>query len=426
MSDRPIPIHACSFEGSWREPEPPWADLGLQPRWRGQETSDCAAALNPTVFSNHGADELKRFIAGARSRDEVAIAVCEIGQDAEDDWRNRRGPRGVDKSFLLLPGMADGGLTAADMPDGVTAHLAPNLSHADADLGKRLQAHAGPWFAIKPGGITVPFTGQGTAPRENDHLQPILMDNLGNTVVAVWVSEDERLRWYILPTGVPWTPVLQWLVAQALPAYAPGALRRARRELGVDPELQTASESATRAALAELEADYIEQRGRLEEELNRVVEAADEIRYGLLFGAGDVLKDAVAAVLAAAGFEVTDLDDELGDTISADLLVEYDGRRWLIEVKSSSGSAPEKHVGDLLRHIETWPQIDGDRPIEGGALISNHNHKADPSQRPRAVYSRPEFVASLTVPAISSREIFDAWRQEDFAKLRTLVTGDTA
>lgn len=417
--DRPIPIHACALQGSWRQPEPAWNDLGLEPRWLGQESSDCAAALNPSIFSQHGADELTRFLAGAHSREEVAIAVCEIGNDPAVSWRDRYGP---DRSLLMLPDLVDG-ISSSELPAGVSMSLAADVSHADQDLGKRLQSHAGPWFALRPGGIAVPSTG-GRAPTTRGQLQPILVDSLDQTVAAVWVSDDERLRWYVVPTGIPWTPVLQWLVAQCLPAYAPGALRRARRQLDVDPELQTAAESATRAALAELEADYLDRRGRLEAELHRVVTAADDVRYGLLFGTGDELKAAVSQALGAAGFGVTDLDDELGDTISADLLAEYDGKRWLVEVKSSSGSAPEKHVGDLLRHIDTWPQIDSERPIDGGALISNHNHKIDPSRRPRAVYSRPEFVASLTVPAISTRDIFDAWRQEDFPRLRSLVTSE--
>src|SRR6185312_3243462 len=47
-----------------------WAEHGLAPRWLRMESSDCAAALNPSIYHDRGADELERFLAGARERDE--------------------------------------------------------------------------------------------------------------------------------------------------------------------------------------------------------------------------------------------------------------------------------------------------------------------------------------------------------------------
>jgi hypothetical protein len=50
-------------------------------------------------------------------------------------------------------------------------------------------------------------------------------------------------------------------------------------------------------------------------------EAAEPIRYGLLYGPCDELVAAVAKVLTAARLTTVDLDEALGDTKSADLLV---------------------------------------------------------------------------------------------------------
>ncbi len=61
-----------------------WDGHGLQPRWLGMETSDCAVALKPSIFHGSGADELDRFLDGARRRGELALVVAVIG-DADDD-----------------------------------------------------------------------------------------------------------------------------------------------------------------------------------------------------------------------------------------------------------------------------------------------------------------------------------------------------
>src|SRR6266487_1293202 len=61
------------------EPGVQWQKHGVEPRWLGMETSDCAAALDPSIFHSHGADELKRFLAGAGSRDETALVIATVG-----------------------------------------------------------------------------------------------------------------------------------------------------------------------------------------------------------------------------------------------------------------------------------------------------------------------------------------------------------
>jgi len=131
---------------------------------------------------------------------------------------------------------------------------------------------------------------------------------------------------------------------------------------------------------------------------------------------------AVAAVLGAAGLDVVDLDELFG-TKSADLLLRADGRRRLVEVKAAGGAAQESLVGYLDRHLATWPQLRPDEQVEGGVLVVNHQHKLHPSERGPRVYSRPEFVTALTVPVLSTVELFNWWRQGDWCAIRAAVLG---
>lgn len=133
----------------------------------------------------------------------------------------------------------------------------------------------------------------------------------------------------------------------------------------------------------------------------------------MFYGTGDTLVDAVATVLRAAGFEVVGLDEELGDTRSADLLATLGDHRRLIEVKSEGRNASESLVNDLRRHLQTWPGLRPEHPVGGGVLVVNHQHRLPPSDRSPTVFSRTEFVATLTEPVISVRDLFDWWRTED-------------
>jgi hypothetical protein len=94
-----------------------------------------------------------------------------------------------------------------------------------------------------------------------------------------------------------------------------------------------------------------------------------------------------------------------------------------VEVKAASGAAPESLVGHLQRHLVTWPQLRPDEPVDGGVLIVNHQHKLHPAQRAATVYSRPEFVAALTVPVISTVELLAWWHTRDCAPIRAAVLG---
>ncbi|WP_223736294.1 hypothetical protein [Streptomyces purpurogeneiscleroticus] len=213
-----------------------------------------------------------------------------------------------------------------------------------------------------------------------------------------------------------------WLVQRALPAHVPGALRRVRSPHSVNPDLETTAESSARRALEELERHYAAEKARLEAEQKRAKDAAEPVRSGLLFGTGSALVNAVAVVLHAAGFDVTDLDEELG-TKSADLLAVWGGEARLVEVKSEGGPAKEALVADLERHLSTWPKLRPTQPVTRGTLVVNHQHKLDPAQRKQEVYERPEFVATLQHPVIPATGLFEWWRTEDWATVRTAVLG---
>jgi hypothetical protein len=242
-------------------------------------------------------------------------------------------------------------------------------------------------------------------------------------VVAAWTPLSGDQRWYVIPEATDWATILDWLVQRALPAFVPASLRRVRSPHFVDPDLQTADELVARQALAGLEARYTEDKLTLEGDLRRAEAAAEPIRYGLLYGSGADLVAAVEAVLTAAGLTTVDLDKELGGTKSADLLVHAGTQRVLVEVKAVSGAAPESLVGHLQRHLTTWPQLRPHEPADGGVLIVNHQHKLYPAERSATVYSRPEFVAALTVPVISTVELFGWWRTRGWALIRATVLG---
>ncbi len=214
---------------------------------------------------------------------------------------------------------------------------------------------------------------------------PIVETSLGEPVVAAWISQDGVERRYIVPAETPWPLLLQWLLERSLPEYVPNAMRRARRPLATDETLMTRKERSARAALTELEADYAARRTGLEREVQAAQTAASVVRDGLLHGTGGALVDAVRSVLESAGVTVVDLDDQLGGTKNADLLCTYDGHSRLVEVKSASGNAPERAYEDLVRHLREWAGLPGRTPVEGGALVLNHQHRAS---RTRGVASR--------------------------------------
>ncbi|MGN9916609.1 hypothetical protein [Micromonospora palomenae] len=400
-----------------------WQRHGVQPRWLGMETSDCAVAIEPGYFSGQGDAERDRFLAGTAQRGELALLISVIG-DVDDD-----GQRSVLSQFDASVHVGDiyTNVYGRRLPAGSRPTIAAGLGAADRDLAIRLLTRPpdAPWWALKLHGTTLEGINGETRHEAQGHLEPILIDPLGDPVVAAWVSPSGTQRWYVIPDVTPWDNLLGWLIHSALPSYVPNVLRRTRSPHFVDPELQTADELAARRALAELEARYTEEKTLLEQQLRHAEQHAESVRYGLLYGTGDDLVGAVAAVFSAAGLCVVDLDRDLGGTKSADLLVSIGDAppRRLVEVKAASGPAQEHMIGYLQRHLDTWPQLRLDLPVTGGALVVNHQHKLPPADRTTQVYSRPEFVASLPVTVLSTVELFGWWRVGDWPAIRTAILG---
>ena len=397
-----------------------WAALGFEPRWVGFDTADCAVALQPSVFSGHGADEFDRFRRGAESRGETALVISPIG-DLEDK------PRSVlfqhDDSVSI--GQSYTSVSSRPIGKGARVRAAEDLGDADGQLALRmLSCNPAPiWRSLSlSGAVLETYNGRVQHPVEGA-LSPILETELGEPVVAVWVSPDEVERRYFVPGETPWPLLIQWLLEQGLPEFVPGVMRRARRQLATDQTLMTRRERDVRSALTKLEADYVAGRGELERQLEEAQGAASSVREGLLYGTGKQLVGAVQAVLESAGITVVDLDEKLGDTKNADLLCTYDGRFRLVEVKSASGSAPERAYQDLVRHLREWPSLPGSVPVEGGALVLNHEHRSVPGDRSRKPYGRPEFLAAQTEPIVTTLDLFDAWREEDAVTIRRLLFG---
>jgi uncharacterized membrane protein len=387
------------------------------------ETSDCAVAIEPGYFSGSGDTERDRFLAGTARRDELALVIAVIG-DVDDD-----SPRSVLSHFDASARLGDlySNVNGRRLPAGTRPAIAPDLNAADRDLAIRLlnRPQDAPWWALELHGTTLAGYNGETRHEAKGHLEPILVDALGDPVVAAWVSPAGDQRWYVIPDVTPWDNVLGWLIHNALPTFAAGVLRRTRSPHFADPDLLTGDESTARRELAELEARYTADRTLLEQRLRDAEQRAEPVRYGLLYGTGDDLVAAVAAVLTAAGLDTVNLDEELGGTRSADLLVSTNGAppRWLVEVKAAGGAAQEHLVGHLQRHLDTWPELRPDQPVTGGVLVVNHQQKLPPAERPTQVYTRPEFVASLPVTVLSTMELFGWWRVSDGPAIRTAILG---
>src|SRR5215218_10352096 len=153
-----------------------WRKHGVEPRWLEMETSDCAAALDPSIFHGHGTDEFERFLAGARGRQEIAVVIARIGNAEANS------PRSVLSRYdasISLPRL-HGAISGRRLPAGTRLALAPELSPADRDLGLRLlnRPPEAPWWALTLSSLThIPGAGGASiAYAPEGELHPILVD----------------------------------------------------------------------------------------------------------------------------------------------------------------------------------------------------------------------------------------------------------
>ncbi|MFB6931258.1 hypothetical protein [Streptomyces chartreusis] len=385
------------------------------------DTSTCVAAINPSHFATRGADEFQRFLAGTTSRGEPALIIATMGNVNDTGLWNVFGRYNARVDFPQFTGSIAG----KRLPEGAEVSLAPDLDAADRDLGLRLSNRPADalWWAMAVQSTRSEGPQGTTVHQPEGELVPILVDTLGEPVVARWTPSDSQQIWYVIPDMVDWGNVVAWIVQQALPAHIPAALRRVRSTHSINADLETPAETQARVALEDLERRYNDDKARLQNDLDQARQEADPVRSALLYGTGSELEGAVAAVLRAAGFTVTDLDADLGATKSADLLAVLEQETCLIEVKSASGSASERLVASLQRHLAKWPQLRPNQPVTCSALIVNHQHRLDPVQRTTEVYQHKEFVDALTFPVLSTGQLFDWWRAQDWSAMQTAVLG---
>ena len=228
-TDQQTPISAAAID---------WDQLDVEPRWLGQESADCVAAIDPHIFDRSGgADEFRRFSAGANERDEPALVISMLGTASRAELVKSLF-QGSDSSFLLPD--ARGTIGGRRLPDGARPALAPELNAADRDLGLRLlnRPATAPWWSLELLGTAIESsTGAQTPSLPPGTLAPILVDALGKPVVAAWAPPDGSMRWYVIPDAVDWTQIIDWLVQQAIPHFAPTAPdRRVSCTRMADPE----------------------------------------------------------------------------------------------------------------------------------------------------------------------------------------------
>lgn len=88
------------------------------------ESSDCPVAIEPGIFRNRGADERRRFLAGAASRAETALAVSVIGDPDGDGIRSAMSS--ADASVRVGDGIYTS-ITGRRLPTGPQLELAHDL-----------------------------------------------------------------------------------------------------------------------------------------------------------------------------------------------------------------------------------------------------------------------------------------------------------
>lgn len=385
-----------------------WKGLGLVPRWAGDDSSSAVAAIET---SNIG-DDWARFHTGAEIRHEAALYIstsCPSGRGSVPA-RLKNHP-----AIAALP-FAEDELRFSSDPIRLARPptLAENLTTTDRDLALRIRNLSdAQWPDLKVERVdqATAFYGRWT---------PLLVTPDDKTVAGVWhvhSSDYIPIYHYMLPGLPSYRPILQWLVERAVPDLIPSAATRTRRYMAEQPELQNIREREIIERLTSLTVRYEMEKAELQKQLVHERAAITVVRDPLLFGTGDALEESVHRVLVDAGVKATRLDPELG-TRSADLLAEFDGRRVLVEVKSAGGNAPESLTEALRRHQRTWPQLRPGQPLDAVVLVVNHQHKLPPMDRSPEVYQRREFVDSLDMPVISALQLFDHWRQRNFARIR--------
>ena len=414
-SERALRGRGVSFEEGKRPVlvDVDWAAAQFEPRWLGEETTDCLVAMNPVV-----GQELDRFLDGCRRREEVAMLM----HSTDEEDLETHNIFGSQSTYDILPWTSR--IVATLLPAGGAVHVATGATGEDRDLANRLAQRTHAWSRQELVGMDVspPRVTPKTVKPPQGELIPLVQNGAGETVVAVWVSPDGMERHYILPPDVDWGVVASWLAGHALYEFNITAMRRHQRPGSSHPDLRTAREATAIAALEDFDARVAADRKLLADEARAAVTEGDEMRDRLFFGRSAALVAAVTDLFTWAGIVVTDLDALYVKTKSADLYCSWNGRSRLVEVKSAgSAAASDTTYLAMKKHLDVWRAAKDRDPVEGGALVINHDFKTDPLERSRAPFPNKEFTDAMTESVITVRELFDAWRCDDRAAVRELL-----
>lgn len=398
-----------------------WDSHGLSPRWVGDDAATCAAAVDPSPFHNQGADEYSRFIAGAQRRGDRAIVVARMAL-------KESATRSIFGNYDSVPLVGhDGSVTGKQLGSGGKVRPSEGLTGADRDLAVRFAGsyRDGRLWALELTGTTR-SGGHGTEHLHPDgELLPLVVDDLDDPVLAVWIGAEGEQRVYVVPESAPTKLILEWLATQAIPEFAPTAYRESRPTRAYRDMFPTAAERHAAQALKTFDDRTSREREALMQSLQTAHAAADDRRHLLLFGTGPDLEDAVAQCLRDASIDVVKVDELLGRTANADLLATIEGRRILIEVKSGRGNAGEQYYTDLETHLREWSAT-GQPPVHGGALIINHQLRIEPASRHQHPYSRPEFLLAQTHAIITTVKLLDLWREGAWADLANEIAANSS
>jgi hypothetical protein len=368
---------------------PPWVELVEV----DHDTSRCVAAL--WFYDAQPRFGLARFLAGRRRMEEEALVLC--GLNPGDAMR-------------LLEGLD---VQARNLPPGTRARLGSDLERPDKDLAIRL---TGPksaetaWLAINP-----------NQPHPDFH--ELVVDDVGEALTGVWIQKDPPERWYFFPYSADWQVILKWLVDVAVPGYVPKAIVRSRPQEVVEEGVLTPDELSLTRDIERVERESRHQLDDLNARLIRSRERANRLRVPLLFGTDDELKNAVAEILSNCGFTVEDLDKTFqGEEKSADLLLEFDDRYWLVEVTATAGVPRNREWEHLKGHESTWAYRRPDRSLSGRVLIINNSHREPPSARP-SPYPQRDFKKVLDGVVIGTTALWSWHKDGNHEATRDAIMG---
>jgi hypothetical protein len=173
-----------------------WDELGMAPRWVGDDTSECVAAIQPKNTLNRGSAEWARFLNGVQQRSEIALVISMVGGSEE-----RSGSFGGPTAHVDLPAAVFSSVGGPRIALASPPKAPDGLGQADRDLALRVanirqRDSSSHWWSLHLSGAYIEPGGGG--PGQNmgptGTFTPLLTSAAGEDVAGVWVSADGAVR----------------------------------------------------------------------------------------------------------------------------------------------------------------------------------------------------------------------------------------